>query len=87
MYLADFPEAVILWVPVALSIHRDLKRSLFWVKYAVSSSCALPMPSRKPYSGSTRKLVIALDVGTTYSGISYSVLEPGEVSEILPVTR
>ncbi len=28
-------------------------------------------PARSPYSGSRRKLVLAFDVGTTYSGISY----------------
>jgi hypothetical protein len=35
-------------------------------------SCLLPMlSSRKAYSGSRRKIVLAFDVGTTYSGISY----------------
>ena len=29
---------------------------------------------RKPYSGSTRPLVIALDVGTTFSGVSYTIM-------------
>ncbi|KAJ3530024.1 hypothetical protein NMY22_g8745 [Coprinellus aureogranulatus] len=43
--------------------------------------------SRAPYPGSRRKLVLAFDVGTTYSGISYSILDPGQVPEIKPVTR
>ncbi|KAF6752246.1 hypothetical protein DFP72DRAFT_991107 [Ephemerocybe angulata] len=43
--------------------------------------------TRAPYSGSRRKLVLAFDVGTTYSGISYSVLDPGQVPEIKGVTR
>ncbi|KAJ3518814.1 hypothetical protein NMY22_g13495 [Coprinellus aureogranulatus] len=43
--------------------------------------------SRVPYPGSRRKLVLAFDVGTTYSGISYSILDPGQVPEIKPVTR
>ena len=31
-----------------------------------------PMPtSRSPFRGRNRKLVLAFDVGTTYSGISY----------------
>ncbi|KAH6917102.1 hypothetical protein BKA70DRAFT_1367619 [Coprinopsis sp. MPI-PUGE-AT-0042] len=43
--------------------------------------------TRKPYPGSRRKLVLAFDVGTTYSGISYSILDPGHVPEIKGVTR
>ncbi|KAF9442562.1 hypothetical protein P691DRAFT_810428 [Macrolepiota fuliginosa MF-IS2] len=45
------------------------------------------MPTRPPYSGTERKLVFAFDVGTTYSGISYTILDPGRVPEIKPVTR
>ncbi|KAL0564792.1 hypothetical protein V5O48_017245, partial [Marasmius crinis-equi] len=35
------------------------------------------MSTRKPYQGLLRKIVIAFDVGTTYSGASYAVLDPG----------
>ncbi|KIJ08851.1 hypothetical protein PAXINDRAFT_88280 [Paxillus involutus ATCC 200175] len=42
---------------------------------------------RKPYEGLSRKLVLAFDVGTTYSGVSYSILDPGEVPKILGVSR
>ncbi|TFK50906.1 hypothetical protein OE88DRAFT_1630799 [Heliocybe sulcata] len=45
-----------------------------------------PSQSREPYDGSSRKLVLALDVGTTFSGISYAILDPGEVPKILTVT-
>ncbi|KAF9068277.1 hypothetical protein BDP27DRAFT_1266479 [Rhodocollybia butyracea] len=45
------------------------------------------MPKRKPFSGSRRGLVVAFDVGTTFSGISFSVLDPGVVPEIKGVTR
>ncbi|KAG9307937.1 hypothetical protein JVU11DRAFT_12878 [Chiua virens] len=38
------------------------------------------------YTG-CRKLVLAFDIGTTFSGISYCILEPGKVPEILGVTR
>ncbi|RDX46327.1 hypothetical protein OH76DRAFT_1485574 [Lentinus brumalis] len=31
------------------------------------------------YRGPTRKLVLAIDVGTTYSGMAYALLDPGEV--------
>ncbi|KIJ11254.1 hypothetical protein PAXINDRAFT_84746, partial [Paxillus involutus ATCC 200175] len=47
----------------------------------------LNMISRKPYEGLSRKLVLAFDVGTTYSGVSYSILDPGEVPKILGVSR
>jgi hypothetical protein len=42
---------------------------------------------RQPYSGAYRKLVLAFDVGTTFSGISYSILDPGLVPEIKGVNR
>ncbi|KAK7033188.1 heat shock protein 12A [Favolaschia claudopus] len=45
------------------------------------------MNTRKPYSGSARSLVLAVDVGTTFSGVSYAILEPGEVPKIHGVTR
>ncbi|KAK0448967.1 uncharacterized protein EV420DRAFT_836050 [Desarmillaria tabescens] len=45
------------------------------------------MPKRKPYNGTERKLVIAMDLGTTFSGVSYSILDPGRVPEIKGVTR
>ena len=43
--------------------------------------------TRKPYIGTTRSLVLALDVGTTFSGVSYAILEPSEVPKIHGVTR
>lgn len=43
--------------------------------------------TRKPYGGQTRNLVLALDIGTTFSGVSYAILEPGEVPKIHGVTR
>ena len=62
------------------------------------------MAFRSVYRGQKRKLVLAFDVGTTFSGISYrfvdgrhtgassdifdnSILDPGQVPEIKPVTR
>ncbi|KAE9395089.1 hypothetical protein BT96DRAFT_163469 [Gymnopus androsaceus JB14] len=45
------------------------------------------MSRRKPFAGSQRGLVIAFDVGTTFSGVSYSVLDPGVEPEIKGVTR
>ncbi|KAF9262594.1 hypothetical protein L218DRAFT_980444 [Marasmius fiardii PR-910] len=45
------------------------------------------MDPRNPFSGPKRKLVLAFDVGTTFSGISYSILEPGVTPDIRTVTR
>ena len=45
------------------------------------------MTRSKPYQGSQRKLVLAFDVGTTYSRISYCILYPGEFALINPVTK
>ncbi|GBE79274.1 hypothetical protein SCP_0204720 [Sparassis crispa] len=41
----------------------------------------------QPFSGMARKLVLAFDVSTTYSGIAYAILDPGEVPKIQGVTR
>ena len=43
--------------------------------------------ARTRYSGSSRKLIIALDIGTTFSGAAYAFLDPGDVPRIQPVTR
>ncbi|KIL54230.1 hypothetical protein M378DRAFT_55642, partial [Amanita muscaria Koide BX008] len=37
---------------------------------------------RQPYLGTERKLVIAIDVGTTFSGVSYALLDPGMMPQI-----
>jgi len=42
---------------------------------------------RAPYSGPSRKLVVALDIGTTFSGAAYILLDPGEIPQIQSVTR
>ncbi|KAL1674598.1 hypothetical protein EV122DRAFT_293372 [Schizophyllum commune] len=41
----------------------------------------------KPYAGDNRKLYACIDIGTTFSGISYCIAEPGAVPEVLGVTR
>ena len=45
------------------------------------------MQARQPYQGLQRKIVLAFDVGTTFSGVSYSILDPGLVPDIKGVTR
>ena len=47
----------------------------------------MSIPVRKPYHSGRRKLVLAFDVGTTYSGISYTLLDPGAIPQINGVTR
>jgi hypothetical protein len=45
------------------------------------------MLPRQQYKGSERKLVLAFDVGTTLSGVSYCILDTGEVPIIRGVSR
>lgn len=42
---------------------------------------------RPAYVGDKRALVLALDIGTTFSGVSYTLLDPGEVPQIKSVAR
>ncbi|KAJ7124054.1 hypothetical protein C8R43DRAFT_1031196 [Mycena crocata] len=44
------------------------------------------MAPRKEHTGA-RALVFGIDVGTTFSGVSYSILEPGQVPVIRSITR
>ncbi|KAF8632108.1 hypothetical protein AX15_002039 [Amanita polypyramis BW_CC] len=41
----------------------------------------------KPYIGLRRRLIIAFDIGTTFSGVSYMLLVPGEPPVIQGVTQ
>ena len=43
--------------------------------------------TRTAYQGPKRKLVIAMDLGTTFSGVSYALLDPGKVPDIRTVNR
>ncbi|KAF8966241.1 hypothetical protein BDZ97DRAFT_697700 [Flammula alnicola] len=43
--------------------------------------------SRAAYEGSQRNLVLAFDIGTTFSGISYSILDPGRIPKVEGVTK
>lgn len=45
------------------------------------------MHQRTPYTGTHRRLVVGIDVGTTFSGVSYAILDPGVVPEIRGVNR
>ncbi|KAF9650933.1 hypothetical protein BDM02DRAFT_3127282 [Thelephora ganbajun] len=39
------------------------------------------------YSSSSRRFVLAFDIGTTFSGAAYAFLDPGEIPQIDPVTK
>ena len=42
--------------------------------------------TRVPYSGS-RKFILALEIGTDFSGAAFALLDPGQVPQIQSVTR
>ena len=56
-----------------------------------SKHCLSPTPimtaPRARYSGPSRKLVVGIDIGTTFSGAAYTLLDPGKVPEIQSVTK
>jgi len=64
------------------SVYRTITNSVPHLAPVLIMSTA-----RACYSGPSRKLVIALDIGTTFSGAAYTFLDPGQVPEIRPVTR
>ena len=45
------------------------------------------MIHRNPFHGTTRRLVLSMDLGTTFSGMSYAILDPSQVPEIKSVNR
>ena len=57
------------------------------VTHLVTVPMTITSDTRKPYNGNTRSLVLAFDVGTTFSGVSYAILEPNEIPKIHGVTR
>ena len=50
-------------------------------------SVRMSVSQKKPYSEPQRKLIIAFDIGLTFSCASYAVLTPGEVPVIQGVTQ
>ena len=60
------------------------------IYYLVHGPCHLLhcfFMNRAPYNGFHRKLILAFDIGTTYSGVAYAFLDPGEVPEIGSVRK
>jgi molecular chaperone DnaK (HSP70) len=40
---------------------------------------------RTPYKGESRKLIIAIDIGTTFTAASFCIAEPGEIPQFVEV--
>ena len=45
------------------------------------------MTELKPYQGASEKLVLSIDLGTTFSGMSYAFLDKGKVPNIQSINR
>jgi hypothetical protein len=45
----------------------------------------MPLITKTPYAGIEEKLNVAIDVGTTFSAVSFCVLRPGEVPQFVEV--
>ncbi|KIL57964.1 hypothetical protein M378DRAFT_355984 [Amanita muscaria Koide BX008] len=81
------------WCELVKDIFENLEhsQSLDLAKIA-QSYCTSPIDqygciSFEKIPESRKSLVIAIDIGTTFSGVSYSLLEPGKAPRIQPVTR
>jgi len=72
------------WLTAQSLIHSDF--SPYRLSFSTSYFAAMAI-MRSPYAGPSRKLVLAFDIGTTYSGVSYALLDPGFVPEIKSVAR
>ena len=46
-----------------------------------------PLGPGERFSGSQDGLIVGIDFGTTFSGVSYAFLHPGEIPEIQAVTK
>ncbi len=58
-------------------------------KHVYDTPPCLPLslvPGEK-YDGLQTELVVGFDIGTTFSGVSYAFLLPGEVPDIVSVTE
>ncbi|KAF7986727.1 hypothetical protein HWV62_20280 [Athelia sp. TMB] len=50
-------------------------------------SSELPARRRPPYKGTSTKLVVSIDVGTTFTAASFCVLQPGNIPKFREVLR
>jgi hypothetical protein len=42
---------------------------------------------RSAYTGTTKKLLVAVDIGTTFTAVSFSILQPREVPQFNEESR
>ena len=66
------------------ALPADIYAAGYWCRHAILSNT---MIHRIPYPGQKRRLVLAIDLGTTFSGSSYAILDPDQVPEIRTVNR
>ena len=72
--------------------YRALAESVFPFKSirgadTTQRNCYPKILDLKPYDGKIIQLMVAIDVGDTRSGVSYSILRPGEVPTVYAVTK
>ena len=80
-------EPTWIWICLVAENRADARPSDPVLPHPLSPTMKQPGTARKPYTGLKKALAIALDVGTTFSGVSYALLEPGEIPKIYEVTR
>lgn len=74
-------------------VRVDMRRSVLYLSLSLPPPrTPLEMSTNDPvmrlaYSGEESRLVIAIDVGTTFSGASYTILQPNQVPKIYSVSR
>jgi hypothetical protein len=42
---------------------------------------ATSVVERSPYNGATKQLLVSIDIGTTFTAVSFSILHPGEIPQ------
>ena len=97
-YVFSVLDAINLGVRLVPVFHfRPVCKGKVWLGSKQYSKTGVPNPyrplypvmdiDRARYSGLSRKLIVALDIGTTFSGAAYAFLDPDEIPRIQPVTR
>ena len=62
------------------------KRSMF-LSHLEDTTILMESFKQQPYNGATTKLCLAFDIGTSFSSISYCILNPGQAPVIRNVNR
>ena len=72
-----------------MTAHKEiLKVSGYWTITDSARRLALtPIMDATRYSGPSKELVVALNIGITFSSAAYAFLDPGEIPIIRSVTK